>query len=290
MAPALKTLPKNAPRLDGEVLARCWLAAGAAGTRVIAEKRLDRSLVLAHYNDTDGRPAGLACIGVSPDLVVVASLPYHQASVGPAGLWDLMLSEQPAWCVGVDDNAGGAVLMRRIKRRGELLSAKGGKVWCTVMPQSVQPEGTLGDVGALHVIHIAADGMTEGELVPQATYSPMDWTAALPADDQPIPTPTPLLRENPHTFARLGRVAQHLPPDVDDIGWEVYALANGRTVRYVRINDDGSTLEISEAIGLTPAGFPTIFDVQAKPGAQATDEPLPDPTDADAEWEASAKA
>ena len=284
-----KTLPKNAPRLDGEVLARCWLAAGAAGTRVIAEKRLDRSLVLAHYNDGDGRPAGLACIGVSPDLVVVASLPYHQASVGPAGLWDVMAMTEPAWCVGVDDQAGGAVLMRRIKRTAAKVGAKGGKVWCTVAPQTVQPEGTLGDVGALHVIHIAADGMTEGELVPQATYSPMDWTAALPGDAKPIPTPTPLLRENPHSFARLGRVAQHLPVNVDDVGWEVYALPSGRTIRYVRMADEGGTLEISEAVGLTPAGFPTIFDVAVKPGAQATDEPLPEPPDDD-EWEASAKA
>lgn len=291
---AIKTLPRGAPRLDGLTLARCWLAAGAAGVRVQSDRRLDRALVVANYVDADGRDAGLAFIGASPDLVVVAALPYYQRSVGPQGLWDLMNTSEPSWMVGVEDIGMGADRMRKLKSHASKVEGKGGKVWCTIGRQTVQPEGTLGDVGAVATIHVAIDGITDGDHITQASYSPIDWRTALPgADAKPVIPSTSLEIEGADAFVRLGRVAKHLP--ALSLAWEKYELPTGRTVRYVRQDDDGCTIEISEAVSFVPVkNEPAIWDVVsldplASAGPFPDDAPLGS-VEGDEDWEAEGNA
>lgn len=259
---ALQTLPKSAPRVDGAALATCWLAAGTAGVKTTGDDRLDRALTIERHT-VDGRPAGFVFAGVSPDLVVVAGLPIYQGPVGPQGLWDLLIEGEPADRWQVDDRSLGAVTMRQVITRTKEVGKKGGKVWCTLSSETRVPEGTLGETGATSYVHIAVDGLTEGTLVPQATYTPVNWREAMPTGDAITPH-TPLMRESSSVFARLNRLSALLP--VTELGWEFHQLPSGKYVRYLKVMTDDLFIEVSAGVRLDPNGSPTIWDIAHQAG------------------------
>lgn len=272
MAPTLRTLPKSAPRLNGGPFARAWLAAGAAGKPSQGDQRLDRAITIERWDTAEGRPGGIVFAGVSSDLVVVAGVPFVNGPVGPQGLFDVTIEGEPTERWPIDDTSLGAATMRTVHREALAVEKKGGQLHCTLTAESHQPEGTLDDLGAIPYVKVAVDGLTEGTLVRRARHTPVDWRTVMPGNAQAFTPASPLMRESASVFARLGRIAPHLP--VTELAWEFYELPDGHTIRFVHIMDENGWIDIAASVALNPSAEPFIFRGASLDESGVPDEPL----------------
>lgn len=247
---SLKTLPESAPRIDGEALATAWLAAGAAGSRAKGDRRLDRALTIESYNK--GKTLGGYCfIGTSADVAVIACVPVYQGPVGPAGLWTLIQKGKPVDRWPINDQKRGAPMLRQLLTDARAADKSGGKVWSCLTAETHVPEGTIGDTGARSYVSIAIDGATEGLLVEQASFTPIDWRDTLAADDAFI-APTSVFYESASLYGRLSRILGLLP--VTEVTWTHRGAANGAAVMEGVYQDDTMFVSIVH-------GLPSIWKV-----------------------------